>query len=130
MGIALSLFIAVSVSTSLSFSTAHAVSVLPQCSDSQVMQATGNTNVCNAKKDNASTIIKDVVNTLLFIIGVLSVVMLIVGGIRYAASAGNSSSVTAAKNTIIYALVGLVVAVLAGVIVNAVMNAVYSGKIN
>lgn len=63
-----------------------------------------------------------IINTLLFIVGLLSVIMLIWGGIRYATSAGNSSSVTAAKNTIMYAIIGLVVAILAYAIVNWVLG--------
>src|ERR1035437_3962222 len=47
-------------------------------------------------------------NLLLFVIGALSVVMIIVGGIRYVVSGGSSAQVTAAKNTILYAIVGLV----------------------
>lgn len=70
------------------------------------------------------SIFTTVVNVLLFIIGALSVIMLIWGGIRYTTSGGNSSSVTAAKNTIMYAIIGLVVAFLAFAIVNWVLGAV------
>lgn len=59
-----------------------------------------------------------VVNILLFIIGAISVVMLIFGGVRYATSAGDSNAVTGAKNTILYAVVGLVIAFLAYAVVN------------
>ncbi len=62
-----------------------------------------------------------IINTLLFIIGALSVVMLIIGGIRYTVSGGTAAQVTAAKNTIMYALIGLVVAFLAYAIVNWVL---------
>lgn len=73
------------------------------------------------------TLIKNVVNILLFIIGGLSVIMLIWGGIRYTTSAGNQSHVTAAKNTILYAIIGLVVAILAYAIVNWVLKIGNSG---
>lgn len=63
-----------------------------------------------------------VVNVLLFIIGAISVIMLIFGGIRYTTSAGNAASVTAAKNTIMYAIIGLVIAFLAYAIVNWVLG--------
>lgn len=62
-----------------------------------------------------------VVNSLLFIIGAVSVIMLIWGGIRYTTSAGNSNAVTSAKNTIMYAIVGLIIAFLAFAIVNWVL---------
>jgi lysylphosphatidylglycerol synthetase-like protein (DUF2156 family) len=64
-----------------------------------------------------------IVNTALFIIGAISVLMLIYGGIRYTTSGGSEKSVTAAKNTILYAVVGIIVAVLAFAIVNFVLTA-------
>lgn len=63
-----------------------------------------------------------IINVMLFIIGAISVVMIIIGGIRYAVSSGNSTSVTGAKNTILYAVVGLIVAFLAFAIVNWVLK--------
>ena len=73
------------------------------------------------------SIFTTVVNVLLFIIGAICVIMLIWGGIRYTTSAGNSSSVTAAKNTIMYAIIGLVIAFLAFAIVNWVLGAITPG---
>ncbi len=64
-----------------------------------------------------------ITNAALYIIGAVSVLMLIYGGIRYTASGGNEKNVTAAKNTILYAIVGIVVAVLAFAIVNFVLTA-------
>lgn len=63
-----------------------------------------------------------IINTALFLIGALSVVMLIYGGIRYTISGGKQESVTAAKNTILYAIVGIVVALLAYAIVGFVVK--------
>lgn len=66
--------------------------------------------------------IRTITNTILYIVGALSVVVLIYGGFRYVTSAGNSQNVTAAKETIIYAITGLVVAILAYAIVNFVIS--------
>ena len=84
-----------------------------------------------SKNDNVPTtlfgngsIFTTVVNILLFIIGAISVIMLIWGGIRYTTSGGSSSAVTSAKNTIMYAIIGLVVAFLAFAIVNWVLGEV------
>jgi hypothetical protein len=63
-----------------------------------------------------------ITNTLLFVIGAISVLMLIYGGIRYTLSAGDAAAVTAAKNTILYAIVGIVVAIMAYAIVNFVLT--------
>lgn len=69
-----------------------------------------------------SGIFKTITNVLLFIIGAISVIMLIIGGIRYVVSGGDSSAITSAKNTILYAIVGIVVAVLAYAAVNFVIT--------
>lgn len=71
---------------------------------------------------NLNDVFKTVVNVLLYVIGAISVVMLIYGGIRYTISGGDSSRVTAAKNTIMYALIGLVIAFLAYAIINWVLS--------
>jgi multisubunit Na+/H+ antiporter MnhB subunit len=63
----------------------------------------------------------------LFLIGAISVIMLIIGGIRYTVSAGDSGNVTAAKSTIMYAIIGLIVAFLAFAIVNWVLKALTNG---
>ena len=62
-------------------------------------------------------IVSNVLRTLFFILGVLAVIMIIYAGIQYVISAGDSGKVTKAKNTIIYSVVGLVVAIMAYAIV-------------
>ena len=66
--------------------------------------------------------IKTVVNILLFILGAIAVIMIVVGGIRYTISNGESGAITGAKNTILYAVIGLIVAMLAYSIVNFVVG--------
>lgn len=66
--------------------------------------------------------IKTVVNILLYILGSIAVIMIIIGGIRYTTSNGDSSNTKAGKDTILYAVVGLVVAILAFAIVNFVIR--------
>jgi len=74
-------------------------------------------------KSGLTDIVHTVINVMLFIVGILSVVMIIFGGIRYTASAGNKTQVDNAKNTIIYAVVGLVVAIVAFALVQWVFSA-------
>lgn len=69
-----------------------------------------------------SGIFKTITDVLLFIIGAISVIMLIIGGIRYTVSNGDSAAVTSAKNTILYAVIGIVVAILAYALVNFVIT--------
>ena len=63
-----------------------------------------------------------ITNTLLLGIGFVSVVMLIIGGFRYVLSNGNEKSVTAAKDTILYAIIGVVIALLSFAIINFVLG--------
>lgn len=67
-------------------------------------------------------IFRTITNVLLFIIGAIAVIMLVIGGVRYTTSSGNSEQVTAAKNTIMYAIVGIIVAILAYAVVNFVIG--------
>ena len=71
--------------------------------------------------DRPNDLVKNVVNGILYFVGILSVIMLIWGGILYTTSSGDSSKVTTAKNTIMYAVIGLVVAIFAYAIVNFVL---------
>lgn len=71
-------------------------------------------------------VFKQVTNTILYIVGIVAVIMLIVGGIKYVVSGGDSKKVTDAKNTVLYAIIGLVIAFLAFAIVNFVISALPS----
>lgn len=65
-----------------------------------------------------------ITNTVLYAVGIVSVIMLIYGGLRYVVSGGDSKKVTDAKNTIMYAIIGLIISILAYAIVNFVISAV------
>ena len=67
-------------------------------------------------------VLNTVINVALYFIGSISVLMLIIGGVRYTMSGGNDKAVGAAKNTILYAVIGVVVALLAYAIVNFVLT--------
>ncbi len=71
-----------------------------------------------------SGVFTQITNTVLYIVGIISVIMLIYGGLRYVISGGDSKKVTDAKNTILYAIIGLIVSILAFAIVNFVINAI------
>lgn len=77
--------------------------------------------------DGDGSLVKRIINTLLLAIAVVSVVMLIIGGFRYVISGGQKESVTAAKNTILYAIVGLLIAIFAYAIVKFVIDIALSG---
>ncbi len=73
-------------------------------------------------------IFETVSKVLLFVIGAVSVIMLIIGGFRYVVSQGDSSAVTSAKNTILYSVIGLVVAILAYAAVDFVVKSLVGGE--
>lgn len=69
-------------------------------------------------------LVTNVVNTLSFIAGVASVIAIIIGGIMYATSAGDEKRVQNAKNTILYAVVGIIIALLAWGISSFVVSSI------
>jgi hypothetical protein len=76
----------------------------------------------------ASGIFTTLSNGMLFLVGAISVIMVVIGGFRYVVSGGNTANVAAAKNTILYAVVGLVVAMLAYAIINFVIGSFIPGE--
>lgn len=71
---------------------------------------------------NLMTGVRRLTDVFLFLIGAVSVIMIIFGGFKYVTSGGDSSGVTSAKNTILYAVIGLVVAMLAYAILDFVLT--------
>ncbi len=101
----------------------RAAEVFDPCRD----EAVTNSEICTSSKGTsklfgAGGIWNRILNTITFLIGGISVLMIIIGAVRYALSAGDQSQVTAAKNTILYAIIALIVAVMANAIVNFVLT--------
>jgi cytochrome bd-type quinol oxidase subunit 2 len=69
-------------------------------------------------------LIATIINLFSLIVGVVSVIMIIIGGFRYITSGGDSNNVTSAKNTILYAIIGLIIVALAQTIVRFVLRQV------
>ena len=79
--------------------------------------------VCKeANTNSVNNPIQTIIGLLLFAIGTISVIMIIVGGIRYVISNGEASRIKSAKDTILYAVIGLIVSLLAYAIVNFVLT--------
>ena len=66
--------------------------------------------------------LQNIINVFSLLIGIVAVIMLMIGGFKYITSSGDTNNINSAKNTIIYALVGLVVVALAQVMVQFVLN--------
>jgi hypothetical protein len=75
-----------------------------------------------ASADSINKVISNIINVLSIIVGIVAVIMIILGGFKYITSGGDSGSISSAKTTIIYAIVGLVIVALAQVIVKFVLS--------
>ena len=93
-----------------------AIEVFDQCANNP------DSTVCKSQNDSATSMIRIVINTALVVLGMVAVLMIIIGAIRYTTSNGDPSSIKGAKNTILYSVIGLVVAILAYSIVNFVVD--------
>jgi uncharacterized membrane protein YoaK (UPF0700 family) len=78
-------------------------------------------NTTNNADKIAGHLVKKIINLLSAVVGILAVIMIIVAGFRYITSGGRDEAVKGAKNTILYAIVGLVVVALAQIIVHFVL---------
>jgi cytochrome bd-type quinol oxidase subunit 2 len=67
-------------------------------------------------------VIRNVINIFSIIIGIVAVIMIMVGGFKYITAAGDSGNITSARNTIVYALIGLAVAALSQFLVWFVLD--------
>lgn len=84
--------------------------------------ANSNSALCENSNVTFRSVVKTIIDTLLMLVGAIAVIMIVVSGLRYITSGGNSNSVAAAKNTLLYSVVGLVVAILSYAIVQWVYN--------
>jgi hypothetical protein len=95
------------------------------CDGASTLQIGGN-GTCQSNTGDATgkvnSMITTVVNIFSAIVGIIAVIMIVYGGLRYITSGGESGKVTAAKNTIIYAIIGLIVVALAQFIVKFVLD--------
>jgi hypothetical protein len=104
---------------------ALAASTSPQ---STVCTTLGSNAACSSTPANGvdiSNLAVDIINILSIVVGVVAVFMIIIAGIRFITSNGDSNNVSSARSTIIYAIVGLVVVALAQVIVQFVLGRLF-----
>ena len=96
----------------------------PNATKQTVCQALDAGTDCSSDPNGVSlnSVIGTIVNIFSFVIGVVAVIMIIVAGYRYVVSGGDSSKVSTARSTITYALVGIVIAVMAQGLVRFVLN--------
>ncbi|OGL36441.1 hypothetical protein A3F38_02125 [Candidatus Saccharibacteria bacterium RIFCSPHIGHO2_12_FULL_48_21] len=98
----------------------------PTTTQDAIQCGTDNVSGSTDSPDQATTNINDTINKFIniftAIVGVIAVVMIVVGGYRYVTSGGQPDKIAGAKNAIIYAIVGIIIAVLAQVISQFVLE--------
>ena len=93
------------------------------CGANNLSIDTGNCVADNASADDIiNNLITNIVNIFSVVVGIIAVIMIIIGGFRYITSGGDSGNVTSAKNTIMYAIIGLIIVALAQIIVRFVLS--------
>jgi hypothetical protein cdiviTM7_00647 len=97
---------------------ASAVGIYDACSTDP------NNIVCANSSESVDPVIKTVIRYLLIISGIVSVVMVIIGGLKYSTSNGDSAKLSSAKNTILYAIIGVIISALAYGIVDYVFRSI------
>ncbi len=85
-------------------------------------------NIDPAEDDTLMTTVQGIINFALSVLGIVAVIVIIVGGVTYTTSLGDPGKITKAKNTILYGIIGLVVALLAFAVVNFVLDGVFNPK--
>ena len=94
------------------------------CAGLSTVDANGAANNCSATAGGSrvNSVLATGLNWLSIVAGVIAVVMMIIAGIKFLTSQGDPGAVNSARNTIIYAAVGIVIVALSQVIVNFVLN--------
>jgi hypothetical protein len=78
-------------------------------------------------EESVNNLITTAINIISVVVGVVAVVMIIWGGFKYITSGGDSGNISAAKNTILFAIVGLIIVALAQIIVRFVLSRAVAG---
>jgi len=127
------IFITAFLLTGASFGAQPVNAAVDPFAESCSTAAAKKTNFCKQKDVAASEekagvgllgrggLITTITQTLIYVTGAVAVVMIVLGGFRYVLSSGDSNSTKAAKDTILYALIGLVIAIFAQIIVSFVL---------
>jgi uncharacterized membrane protein YuzA (DUF378 family) len=80
-------------------------------------------NPCSTKSGNSiDNLLGTIISILSIVVGIIAVIMIIVGGLKFITSGGEASKTASARSTIIYAIIGIAVAVLAQLLVHFVLN--------
>lgn len=92
------------------------------CAGAELKKNTNGSDCTVDDQETLNTTIQNGIDLISIIVGIISVVVLIIGGIKFVTSEGDSAKVTSARNTILYAIVGLILVAFAQIIVKFVIT--------
>ena len=118
--------LAIFVGVGLVFNLTPAFAAEDICKNSKVSEAVKDAAGCNGNtdKDAAGNLIVNIINWVMGILGFVAVIAIIIGGVQYMTSTGDPGKVKKAKDTILYAVIGLIIIIFAAAIVNFVIDGV------
>jgi hypothetical protein len=86
--------------------------------------ASGTGNTCSGGGPSLTTVVRNIINIFSLVVGIVAVIMIMVAGFKYITAAGDSGSLSSAKHTLIYAMIGLVIVAMSQFIVQFVLDRV------
>lgn len=119
------LFLSVVTIGAFALPTSSAYAEVDICGRGDVPQAVRDANGCSGGSDSKiSNTIQGILNGIIGAAGLVAVIFIVIGGINYMTSAGDSAKVEKGKKTILYATIGLIICALSFAIVNWVIGSV------
>ena len=106
--------------------TSAADDVCNSSAPSEVKEAAG----CKGSSDGLPNVIINILNAIIGVAGIISVIWIIIGGVNYMTSSGDPNKTKKARDTILYACIGLIICVLSFSIVNFVIKGIIDSPSN
>jgi len=83
-------------------------------------------NKCGSGQTSVNNVVTTVTKLISYIVGIVAVLVIIFAGFKYITSGGNNEAINSARNMIMYAIIGLALAVIAQLIVHSAVNTAYN----
>ncbi len=93
------------------------------CTDSGVPQSVKDAAGCGTNT-KIESVVGSIIKAVIGVLGLVAVAFIVIGGVQYMTSSGDTTKLQKAKNTILYAVIGLIIAALAFAIANFAINAI------
>lgn len=88
----------------------------------QISTGGGEACVSGEAETTVNNLVTTIINIFSAVVGIVAVIMILYGGFKYITAGGDSSRITSAQHTIIYAIIGLIIVALAQIVVQFVLS--------